>query len=98
MECQRQHFEKKGNPLPRRGQVKARIFGSLVRSIIPSSLNNQRRRGPVVTPQRTALKLNCSPLMELLFCTETRLENRPALGTQRYRVLVPSWVPTNKVT
>ncbi|KAH0454145.1 hypothetical protein IEQ34_016069 [Dendrobium chrysotoxum] len=44
MDYQKQHFERKGNPLPRRGQVRARIFGSLVRSIIPSPSKNQTRK------------------------------------------------------
>ncbi|KAG0478743.1 hypothetical protein HPP92_013462 [Vanilla planifolia] len=42
--CHRRQLEKKSNPLPRRGQVKARIFGSLVRSVIPSSLRYGRRQ------------------------------------------------------
>ncbi|KAH0454096.1 hypothetical protein IEQ34_016020 [Dendrobium chrysotoxum] len=55
MEYQKQPFEKKGNPLPRRGQVKARIFGSLVRSIIPRSSNNQRRKQQ--TPEASSTML-----------------------------------------
>ncbi|PKU81229.1 hypothetical protein MA16_Dca026652 [Dendrobium catenatum] len=55
MEYQRQPFGKKGKPLPRRGQVKARIFGSLVRSIITSSSNNQRRKRQ--TPEASSTML-----------------------------------------
>ncbi|WOL14848.1 hypothetical protein Cni_G23629 [Canna indica] len=41
MECQAGDRKKEtGRPLPRRGQVKARIFGGLVRAVIPKALKN----------------------------------------------------------
>ncbi|PKA62645.1 hypothetical protein AXF42_Ash012232 [Apostasia shenzhenica] len=59
MEHQTLAAQRKGNPLPRRGQVKARIIGGLVRSIIPSSsktARSRRRKGPAgeMTPSSPA--------------------------------------------
>ncbi|URE00123.1 hypothetical protein MUK42_33835 [Musa troglodytarum] len=41
MESQVPENKRKGRPLPRRGQVKASIFGDLLRAIIPKALENR---------------------------------------------------------
>lgn len=37
-------FQKRGKPLPKRGQVKVQIIGTLVRSLVPKSSKNGREQ------------------------------------------------------